>query len=287
MRHASRVTKWVAGGKQISLDRPIVVAVLNVTPDSFSDGGAYLTLENAIRRADEAVGEGADAVDVGGESTRPGAARISEADELERVLPVIRDVRRRHPHVPLSIDTTRSVVARAALGAGADIVNDVSGLRLDPALAEVVAQTGAGLVLMHSRGSVEEMASYQHAVYGRDVAGEIVTEITESIDRALGAGIARDAVVIDPGIGFSKRAEHSLAVLRDLERLTSLGFPVMVGASRKRVIGEVTGAVTPTERKDGTLGAHVAALAKGARLFRVHDVRAHRHALDVAWRILG
>jgi dihydropteroate synthase len=286
-REASHVTAWAAGEKHISLDRPIVVAIINVTPDSFSDGGAFATLESAVQRVDDSIGEGADVIDIGGESTRPGAARISEEEELRRVIPVIRQIRRQHPGVPLSIDTTRAAVARAALSGGADIVNDVSGLRLDPALADVVAAAGAGLILVHSRGRMEEMASYEHAVYRSDVAAEVVTEIGQALDRAFRAGISRDALVVDPGIGFSKRAEHSLAVLRDLDRLIALGFPVMVGASRKRVIGEVTGAGTPGARKDGTLGAHVAALAKGARLFRVHDVRAHRQALDVAWRILG
>jgi dihydropteroate synthase len=268
------------------LDRPIVMAILNLTPDSFSDGGRYPTVDDAVRAAEGMLEEGADLIDLGGESTRPGAARITMESERERVLPVLRELRRRLPAAVLSVDTTRHEVAREALAEGAQAINDVSALRLDPDIAAEVSGAGAGLVLMHSRGTVETMASYALAEYGADVTAEIMAELQPSVARALEAGVRREAIVLDPGIGFAKRSEHSLAALRGLERLTSLGFPVLVGASRKRVVGEIAGEPRPERRLMGTLGAHVAALARGARIFRVHDVRAHRQALDVAWRIL-
>jgi dihydropteroate synthase len=178
------------------------------------------------------------------------------------------------------------VVARAALDEGANVVNDVSGLRLDDTLGAAAAEAGAGLVLMHSRGSVTTMASYDLATYGPDPVGEILAELDNSVERALAAGVARDQIVLDPGIGFSKRSEHSLAVLRELPRIVDKGFPVMVGASRKRVVGELTGVAVPAERVHGSVGVHISALVSGARLFRVHDVSAHRQALDAAWSVL-
>jgi dihydropteroate synthase len=165
-------------------------------------------------------------------------------------------------------------------------VNDVSALRLDAAMGATCAAAGAGVILMHSRGSVADMATYAHAAYRDDVVGEVVGELARARDAALAAGIARDGIVLDPGVGFAKRSEHSLALLGALDRLVALGHPVLVGASRKRFVGELSGRAEPAERVHGTLGAHVAALARGARLFRVHDVRPHREALDVAWAAL-
>lgn len=271
----------------LGLDRPRLSGILNVTPDSFSDGGRYASIDAAVAAAERMVEEGADLIDVGGESTRPGAVRVAAVEEGRRVLPVVRALRHRLPETPLSVDTTRATIARAAFEEGADAINDVAGLRLDPEMADVVAEYGGGLVVMHSRGSVEEMASYAHASYGTDVAGEVASELRVAAARAIAAGVARDAVVVDPGVGFSKQTAHSLAVLRDLGRVASLGFPVMVGASRKRVVGDVTGIREPGRRRDGSVGLHVAALAMGARLFRVHDVAAHRQALDAAWAVLS
>ncbi len=264
----------------------MIVGVLNVTPDSFSDGGAYLSPDDARRRADELIQEGADAIDIGGESTRPQGARAVSADEeRSRVVPIVDWLRRQHPAFPVSVDTTKSTVARAALDAGARIINDVSGGRLDMNLCDVVAAAGAGIVLMHSRGSVETMATYDFALYDHDAVRDIMHELSASATRALESGIPRESIVLDPGIGFAKRTEHSVAVLRELERICSLGYPVMVGASRKRVIGELSGVSEPHGRLAGTIGAHVVALARGARIFRVHDVRPHREALAVAWAI--
>ncbi len=277
-----------AGGRVISLDRPVVFGIVNVTPDSFSDGGRFLAPEAAIVHAARLIEEGADALDVGGESTRPqGAEPVGVAEETLRVLPVVRELARRFPETPISVDTTKSAVAAAALSEGASIVNDVSAFRLDPSMGEICASHGAAVILMHSRGGVSDMATFVHASYGEDPVGEMVGELREAVARAREAGIPPGAIVVDPGIGFAKRPAHSLRALAELPRFAALGHAVMVGVSRKRFIGEITGVTEPTERMHGTNGANVLALARGARLFRVHEVRPARHALDVAWAIVA
>ncbi len=273
---------WTIARGSISLDRPRIAGILNVTPDSFWDGGRHAALDQAAQWAARLITEGADLLDVGGESTRPGARPVGAAEESNRVVPLIARLAREHPDVPISVDTVKADVARAALDAGAAIVNDVSAFRLDPALGRVVAQAGAGVILMHSRGAVEAMASYETAVYGDDPVGEIVAELAAARDRALAAGVAADAIVLDPGLGFSKRTEHSVAALARLDRILALGRPVLVGPSRKRFIGELGGGLDAVDRLEGTLAACVVALLAGARLFRVHDVAAARRALDVA-----
>jgi dihydropteroate synthase len=278
---------WLHATGAISLDKPRIVGIVNVTPDSFSDGGLFRDVDDARRQMDRLVEEGADILDIGGESTRPqGAMEVGAEEEMARVLPVIAAARTDHPGIPLSVDTTKSVVARAALDAGVSIVNDVSAFRLDPGMPDVCAKARAGVVLMHSRGGVADMATFAHARYGDDVVGEMVSELRPAVETAVRAGIARDAVVVDPGIGFAKRGPHSLAALAAIDRFAALGCPVLVGVSRKRFIGEITETAIATERVWGTVGANVAALMRGARLFRVHDVRPNRHALDVAWAIL-
>jgi dihydropteroate synthase len=277
-----------AGGRVISLDRPVVFGIVNVTPDSFSDGGRFLAPEAAIVHAARLIEEGADALDVGGESTRPqGAEPVGVAEETLRVLPVVRELARRFPETLISVDTTKSAVAAAALSEGASIVNDVSAFRLDPSMGEICASHGAAVILMHSRGGVSDMATFVHASYGEDPVGEMVGELREAVARAREAGIPPGAIVVDPGIGFAKRPAHSLRALAELPRFAALGHAVMVGVSRKRFIGEITGVTEPTERMHGTNGANVLALARGARLFRVHEVRPARHALDVAWAIVA
>jgi dihydropteroate synthase len=271
---------------EIPLVRPLVVGIVNATPDSFSDGGQYLDPDRALAHASRLVDEGADMIDVGGESTRPrSAVPVEDAEQIRRVVPIIERLRHSHSGLPISVDTTSHGVARVALRAGASIINDVSGLRLDPLLGAIVADYGAGLVLMHSRGGISDMASFAHATYSDDVAGEVIRELGEAVDRATSAGVPRDTIVLDPGIGFSKRSEHSLSVLAELPRVAALGFPVLVGVSRKRFIGEITRVDEPAARVAGTVGANVAALFLGARLFRVHDVRSNREALDVAWHV--
>jgi dihydropteroate synthase len=277
---------WRVRGRIVSLERPIVMGVLNITPDSFSDGGDFFSTAAALRGAEQMLAGGADILDVGGESTRPGSAPVPEDEELRRVLPVLESLRDRFPDTILSVDTVKSAVARAALEAGAHIVNDVSATRLDARMASVCADLGAGLILMHSRGTVAEMASYELAQYGEDVVGEIVSELGERAAIARAAGVEAACIVLDPGIGFSKRGGDSLAALAGLPALAALGYSVMVGVSRKRVIGEITGVSEPKERVMGTVGVHVAALMRGARMFRVHDVREHRQALDAAWAVL-
>lgn len=278
---------WRVRGKALDVSKPLVMGILNLTPDSFSDGGRFFSSDADV--FDHVVGmleSGADIIDVGGESTRPGATPVAEDDELRRVLPVIQRLAREHPNVTISIDTVKSGVAAAALAAGAHIVNDVSGLRLDPGIATVAASVGAGLVIMHSRGStVTELASYQHASYG-EVVAEAHAELRKRVELARRGGVTDAHIAVDPGIGFSKQSEHSLQMLAALPRLAEWGLPIVVGVSRKRFIGELTGVREPAGRLGGTLGANVAALALGARIFRVHDVRPAREALDVAWAIL-
>jgi dihydropteroate synthase len=265
----------------------LIVGILNVTPDSFSDGGRFTKLQAAVDHVGEMIAEGADVIDIGGESTRPQQAReISVGDELARVLPVIEAIRPVYPQALLSIDTTKSTVARTAIDRGANIINDVSGFRLDPGMGEVVSTSKAGVILMHSRGGVAEMGTYKHAEYSANVVGEVAEDLRGAVDAATAAGVDRRAIVLDPGIGFAKRSEHSLRVIAELHRIAALGFPVMVGVSRKRFIGELSGVQVAAERIYGTIGANVVALLEGARLFRVHDVAANRQALDVAWGII-
>jgi len=282
--------------------RPNIFGILNVTPDSFSDGGNFFSIETAIAQAGNMISEGADAIDIGGESTRPGAKPIAAGEELKRVLPVIRGIRSRWSDVAISIDTVKAEVAKAALAEGASIVNDVSGMSLDPEMARVCADAGCNVVLMHSRGTVADMASYENAVYGDDPVGEIVAELEESIQTAQRAGIHPGRIALDPGIGFSKRTGHSLAALVELPRIVALGYPVFVGASRKRVIAELiryTAAsggssggttlapqlISNDDRDMTTVGVNVVAFFAGARVFRVHRVRANRLALDAAWAL--
>ncbi len=281
--------------------RPHIFGILNVTPDSFSDGGNFFSAESAIAQADRMISEGADAIDVGGESTRPGAQPVAAREELRRVLPVIRAIRSRWSRVAISIDTVKAEVARAALAEGASIVNDVSGMSLDPEMPVVCAEAGCSVVLMHSRGSVAEMATYDNAVYGSDTVGEILSELEERIETAQRAGIHPGRIALDPGIGFSKQTGHSLAALVELRRIVALGYPVFVGASRKRVIAELIrytaggGAggttlapqtVSNDDRDMATVGVNLVAFFAGARIFRVHRVRANRLALDAAWALI-
>jgi dihydropteroate synthase len=265
------------GGREFAPPGVFIVGVLNVTPDSFFDGGRYLDpgagLEHALRLA----AEGADLIDVGGESTRPGAPEVSEEEELRRVIPVLERLAASGFPVPVSIDTSKPAVARAALGAGAAMVNDVRALA-DRELARVVAGSGAAVVLMHMRGTPRDMRD--RAVYG-DVVSEVRSELSEALTRAVGAGVSEDRILLDPGIGFAKTAEQSVELLARLPDLTGLGRPLLVGPSRKSFIGAITGA--PAEdRLAGTLAAVTAAVLGGATFIRVHDVAASRQAARVA-----
>ncbi len=281
------VRAWRVRGATLVLDAPRLLGILNVTPDSFSDGGDFFLPDAAIARGEQLAAEGADVIDVGGESTRPqGAEPVSSADEMTRVLPVVRELARRLPGTLLSVDTVKSEVAHAALSEGAHVINDVSGGRLDDAMAATCARHGAGFVIMHSRGSVRDMGTYAHATYD-DVLRDVISELDLRVLEARAAGVSPDSIVLDPGVGFSKRSADSLAVLAGIPQLAAAGYPILVGASRKRFVGELSGVTAPAQRVFGTVGAHVAALMGGAVLFRVHDVRAARQSLDVAWAVLA
>ena len=273
---------WTTVVGPISLDHPTIMGILNVTPDSFWDGARHQGVDRALRQAERLLRDGADLLDVGGESTRPGATPVAAAEERSRVVPVIDAILREWPDATVSVDTVKAEVAAAALDAGAAVINDVSGLRLDARMGATCAAAGAGVVLMHSRGTVDRMASYETAAYGDDPMGEVVDELVAAMDRARAGGVEDDAIVLDPGLGFSKRTAESAATLRQLDRLVALGRPVLVGPSRKRFLGELAGGLPAEERLPGTVAACVVSWQAGARLFRVHDVAPVRYALAVA-----
>jgi len=272
---------WQLRGRRLVLDHPVVMGIVNVTPDSFSDGGQFFSPSAALAHAAKLVAEGAGIIDVGGESTRPqNAEPVSADEELRRVLPVVRALAVERPDTIVSVDTVKAAVAEAALEAGAHIVNDVSGMRLDAEMLTVCASSGAGVVVMHSRGGVTDMATYAHATYS-NFLDEMLQELGDRVEAAERAGIARERIAVDPGIGFSKRGEDSLRALACLERLAAWGYPVVVGASRKRFIGQLTGNSEPARRAWGSVGAATAAYERGAHVLRVHDVGPTRQALDV------
>lgn len=264
------------------LDRPQIMGILNVTPDSFSDGGLFQGVDLALRRAEKMVIEGADIIDVGGESTRPGAAFVTVDEEAGRVLPVIEAIRARFD-IPLSVDTSKSVVAAAALECGADWINDVSGLSFDPAMASVVAAGGGGLFLMHTRGIPAQMQQQTH--YDNIVA-EVIKELRSSVAAATAAGIPVERLAVDPGIGFAKDLAGNLELLRSLGELQVLNLPILLGTSRKSFIGKVLDQPHPAERLFGTLATVALGVANGAMLLRVHDVRAAREVALMSWAIL-
>lgn len=258
------------------------MGVLNVTPDSFSDGGEFLHPDAAIAHAERMAAEGADLVDVGGESTRPGAAPVTPAEELRRVMPVIERLAARGG-IPVSIDTSKATVAKAATGAGAVLVNDVTALRGDPAMAETVAASGAELCLMHMRGDPRTM---QDDPRYEDVVSEVKSFLEDRLHFAVSHGIREEGIWLDPGIGFGKTVEHNLELLRRLDEIVAVGRPVVVGLSRKRFLGALTGR-EERDRIAGGIGANVLAFQRGAHMFRVHDVAQTRDALTVAAATVG
>ena len=262
---------------------PVVVGILNVTPDSFSDGGDFLDPEAAAVHAATILDEGASIIDVGGESTRPGSDPVSQEEEVRRVVPVIERILASRPEAVISVDTYRSKTAAAALGAGARIVNDVTALRGDPRMASVVADARCPVILMHMQGEPKTMQMEPHY---EDVVGEVKAFLGSKAEHAIAAGVSQENIIVDPGIGFGKNLNHNLALLRNLEVIVDLGFPVLVGASRKTFIGKITGAEDAGERVFGTVATTVLAYEKGVTLLRVHDVRANREALAVADAVL-
>jgi len=254
-----------------------VMGIINVTLDSFSDGGDCFIPQRAIDRALELEDAGADILDVGGESTRPGALTLSVEEELRRVIPVIEQLSKR-VGIPVSIDTYKGLVAEAAIDLGAVIVNDISGLAYDPLLTSVIAKRGVPVILMHNRGRSQQM--YREASY-QNVGQEIVVELRTTIDRAVNAGVCREQIVVDPGLGFAKHAHHSTAALADLPVLNSLDRPILVGASRKSFLESMLGNRSPQNREWGTAGAVAIAAFLGAHIIRVHDVLAHHDVVRV------
>jgi dihydropteroate synthase len=260
--------------------RPLIMGVVNVTPDSFSDGCDFLERDKAVEHVLRLVEEGADIIDIGGESTRPNAQRISVDEELERVMPVIETVA---PiiNIPLSIDTTRSEVAARALDAGVTIVNDVSALHFDEKIGEVAAKHKAYLILMHMRGTPADM---QHNTKYKDLIGEIYSYLSSAAEKAIASGMAREKIIIDPGIGFGKSVDGNFTILKNLHRFLDLGYPVMVGASRKSFIGKK---LEIEERIEGSLAAACYAVLNGADIVRVHDVAETKRALEIIEHISG
>jgi dihydropteroate synthase len=270
MQPRRRFTIALPGGRALALgERTIVMGIINVTPDSFSDGGVLVDPAKAVDAGVRMVEQGAGIIDIGGESTRPGASTIDDAEEQRRVIPVIEALARR-VEVPISIDTYKASTADAALAAGASIVNDISGLRYEPELADVVARRGAAIILMHTRGRSREM--YAQASYG-DVVAEVLDELRESMSFAAAAGIAKGSTLVDPGLGFAKEAPHSFEALARLDEFGELGCPLVVGPSRKSFLSRARGGtVPPTSRDWATAAAVTAALLAGAHVVRVHAV---------------
>ncbi len=255
-----------------------VMGILNVTPDSFSDGGLYLDKQRAIDRAIRMVDEGADIIDIGGESTRPGAEPVELEEELRRTIPVIEAISAKLD-VPISIDTYKAEVARRAIEAGATMVNDISGLRFDPEMASVVAEYGVAVVVMHIKGTPRDM---QKNPEYQDLFGEIIDYLKGSVEIAKKAGVPEERIIVDPGIGFGKKPEHNLQIINSLDRFGVLGRPILIGPSRKSFIGLVLGNLPPEERVEGTAAAVAISVFKGASIVRVHDVKAMTRVVRVA-----
>lgn len=274
---------FFSGASDVSLEallrepRTLIMGVLNVTPDSFSDGGAYLSAERAVARAQEMIQEGADILDVGGESSRPGAEPVTEDEEMRRVLPVIEAISTTLG-APVSVDTMKSAVAAAALDLGAEMVNDITALRSDPVMADVVAGRAGHVALMHMKGTPRDMQQNPHY---DDVIAEIHTFLRARADYAISRGISREKILVDPGIGFGKRLGDNFTILSRLESFRGLGFPLLVGPSRKSFIGQTLG-LPVTERLEGTAAVVTAAILHGAKIVRVHDVRAMKRVAIIA-----
>jgi len=262
---------------RIPTDRPIIMGILNVTPDSFSDGGRYTTADAAVAHAEKLIAEGADIIDIGGESSRPGALPVDAEEEKRRTIPVISHLRRTHRNIVISIDTAKATVAAAAIEAGADIVNDISALG-DPAMGRLVADAKVPIVLMHMQGTPRTMQNNPHY---DDILAEINAFFSMVVQRAIESGVARERIVIDPGFGFGKTLAHNVTLLKHLEAFSIHRLPILVGVSRKSFIGAATGRKEPSDRLAGTISAHTIALEKGAAMLRAHDVAAARDALFI------
>ncbi len=280
------VREWKLARRSLRYDeRTLLMGVLNVTPDSFSDGGKFFPLPEALAHAEQMIAEGADIIDVGGESTRPGSEFVSEEEELRRVIPVIEKLAT-ISSVPISIDTTKPSVARAACEAGAEIINDISGLRFDPSIADEAAKASAGLLLMHSRGIPKDM---QQRPFAEDVFADAVEGLRHSVSIAEKRGVPRDKIAIDPGIGFGKSVEQNLELIRRLSDISRefAGIPIVIGTSRKSFLGKLLNGAPADERLYGTIATVVASVLNGAHIVRVHDVKAAVDAVKIADAIMA
>jgi len=267
-------------GKTLNLDRPVVMGILNTTPDSFSDGGRFDTLSKALQRVEEMIAQGAEIIDVGGESTRPGAEPVSEETEAERVVPVLKEALSRFPNTFFSVDTTKYSVANQALEAGAHIINDVSGLRKELRLADLCASFNAGYILMHS---LKDPKTMQNNPEYDSVVCDILEFLLNQTKKLKKEGVS--SIIVDPGIGFGKTTEHNLRIIKELKKFSTLGYPVMLGASRKSMIGNVLNNRPVDGRLAGTLAVHYHGLMGGANILRVHDVEAAADTVEIFCRI--
>ncbi len=269
---------WRVKDGSIQIDQPLIMGIVNITPDSFSDGGLFLSPKNAVRHGLELVDAGADILDIGGESTRPGAETVAFDDELERVVPVIRGLRAK-TDIPISVDTYKAGVALAAVRAGATIINDVSALRFDRDMVEVVAESGAGVVLMHMQGNPRDMQADPEY---HDMTGEIMDFLGKQVEIALDGGVQAGQICVDPGIGFGKTLAHNLEIFRNMGRYLGLGYPLMIGPSRKSFIGKLLDDAPVEDRIEGTAAAVAASVLAGAHIIRVHDVKCMKRVARVA-----
>ncbi len=282
-RIAGKPTGWKTSKRLLSLQRPLIMGILNVTPDSFSDGGRSFGRDRAVAKALQMEAEGADIIDIGGESTRPGAELVSAEEECARILPVI-EALAGTLKCAISVDTWKSGVAERAVGVGAEIINDISGFTFDPRIATVAAATGAGVVLMHTRGTPDKMQ--QNTVYG-DLMGELTASLATSLELARDAGVVDDCIALDPGIGFGKSVVGNLEIIRRLSELTGFGRPLLVGPSRKSFIGATLGREHTDDRLFGTAAAVALAVANGASILRVHDVAAMGDVVALAAAVVN
>ena len=279
----STAKKQYTANCELDYSHPLIMGVLNVTPDSFSDGGEFFSVDSAVTRALEMITEGADMIDIGGESSRPGADSVSADEEIARVIPVIERIRTKSK-IPLSVDTTKSPVAEKALNCGADFINDISAGLFDKEMIPLVAEKGAGYIIMHMRGAPQTM---QDSPRYDDVVNEVAEFLADRLEVCEKAGITRERLLIDPGIGFGKTVAHNLALMSNIDELTSLGVPVVIGTSRKSFIEKVAGESTPQNRHGGSLASAVYAVERGASVVRVHDVAETKQALKVLSALLA
>lgn len=264
-------------------NKPLIMGILNVTPDSFSDGGKFSGLNEALFHVEKMLSEGVDIIDIGGESTRPGSDPVTSTEQIQRVIPVIIAIRQQLKNpVLISIDTTSSIVAEAALKAGATLINDVSAGQNDPALLTLAANMNVPIILMHSQGTPKTM---QENPYYDDVVQDVIKNLTDRVEAALTASISKENILIDPGIGFGKRKQDNLDLLAHLDKLVALGFPVLLGTSRKRFMGTICNVNEPAELVTATAVTTALGVMAGVQVFRVHDVKENRQAADIAWTI--